>query len=145
MAYLLDVNVLIALVDSAHVHHQRSQAWFENHHEFGWATCPFTENGMVRVLSQAAYPSGQRMPAEGVEILGMLKAAFRSTHQFWPDTISLTDLSLFEPALLAGARQVTDAYLLALAASREGILVSFDCSLPLQAVRNASKDLVRFP
>src|SRR4051812_24623272 len=85
MAALLDVNALIALVDSDHVGHSAMQKWFLKHHRSGWATCPLTENGMVRVLSQPAYPSGQRSPAEVIQILHALKQAFEDSHRFWSD------------------------------------------------------------
>jgi toxin-antitoxin system PIN domain toxin len=145
MGALLDVNALIALVDSDHVGHHAMQKWFIRHHRFGWATCPLTENGMVRVLSQAAYPSGQRTPTEAIQVLNALKTAFGNSYQFWPDDISIADDSTFESALIAGTRQVTDVYLLGLAARNNGAMVSFDRSLIWQAVRGASEGLVRHP
>ena len=145
MAALLDVNALISLVDSDHVGHQTIQKWFTGHHRSGWATCPLTENGMVRVLSQAAYPSGQRTPAEVIQVLNALKAAFATSHQFWPDDVSIADDSAFESALIAGTRQVTDVYLLGLAARRKGTMVSFDRSLAWQAVRGGSERRVQHP
>jgi toxin-antitoxin system PIN domain toxin len=145
MPALLDVNALIALVDIDHVDHAAMQRWFTRHQRFGWATCPLTENGMVRVLSQAAYPSGQRTPVEVIQILAALKGAFSGSHQFWPDEVSLTDDSLFDGALLVGARQVTDVYLLGLTARRKGTLVSFDRRLAWQAVMKGSKELICHP
>ncbi len=134
MPALLDVNALIALVDIDHVDHAAMQKWFTKHQRFGWATCPFTENGMVRVLSQAAYPSGRRTPAEVIQTLAALKGAFSGSHRFWPDDVSITDESLFDGALLVGSRQVTDVYLRGLASQRKGALVSFDRRLAWQAV-----------
>lgn len=145
MAALLDVNALIALVDPDHVGHQAMQRWFTRHHRSGWATCPLTENGMVRILSQAAYPSGQRTPAEVIQILNVLKMAFANSHQFWPDDVSIGDDSAFDGALIGGTRQVTDVYLLGLAARHDGTMVSFDRSLAWQAVRGASQRLVQHP
>jgi toxin-antitoxin system PIN domain toxin len=145
MAALLDVSTLIALVDSDHVGHEAIQKWFMNHHRLGWATCPLTENGMVRVLSQAAYPSGKRTPAEVTQILNALKKAFGDSHQFWPDDISVADGSVFDSALIAGPRQVTDIYLLGLAARHKGRLVSLDRSLSWRAVRGGSAHLVQYP
>jgi uncharacterized protein len=144
MAALLDVNALIALVDSQHLAHEEMQRWFLLQHGSGWATCPLTENGMVRVLSQPAYPSGQRTPAEVVQVLNALKAAFGTSHQFWADDISLSD-SMFDSVLIAGPRQVTDVYLLGLAARHEGTLVSFNRSLAWQALRGGSERLVQRP
>lgn len=145
MTALLDVNALIALVDSDHVGHESVRSWFMAHHRSGWATCPLTENGMVRVLSQPAYPSGQRTPAEVIQVLVALKTAFSDSYEFWPDDVSLADDSLFDNALIAGTRQVTDIYLLGLAARHRGILLSFDLSLTWQAIRGGSSKLIRHP
>ena len=145
MVALLDVNAIIALVDSDHMGHQSIQKWFSVNHPAGWATCPLTENGMVRVLSQAAYPSGQRSPTEVVQVLNALKTAFKSSYQFWADDLSIADNSVFNSPLIAGTRQVTDVYLLGLAARHNGILVSFDRSLGWQAVLGGSQQLIKHP
>ena len=145
MTALLDVNALIALVDSDHVGHQAIQKWFMTCHQSGWATCPITENGMVRVLSQPAYPSGQRSPAEVIQVLNAVKTAFQNWHQFWPDDISIADESAFKSEFIAGTRQVTDIYLLGLASRHKGTLVSFDRSLTWQAVRGGSDRLIQHP
>lgn len=60
MRALLDVNVLIALLDAAHVHHRNARAWLEANIEQGWASCPLTQNGCIRILSQPAYPARSR-------------------------------------------------------------------------------------
>lgn len=145
MSALLDVNALIALVDSDHIGHQSMHKWFLRHHHLGWATCPLTENGMVRVLSQPAYPSGRRTPSEVIQVLTALKTAFKKSHQFWPDNLSINDDSVFDAVLIAGTRQVTDIYLLALAAHHNGTMVSFDRSLAWQAVRSGSARLIQHP
>jgi toxin-antitoxin system PIN domain toxin len=142
MAVLLDVNALIALVDRDHVGHRVIQDWFLRRHGGGWATCPLTENGMVRILSQPAYPSGQRRPVEVLQILSALKNAFRDSHEFWTDDISISDNSVFDGSLIAGAKQVTDVYLLGLAAHNKGTFASFDRSLTWRAVRGATPELV---
>ncbi len=121
------------------------QKWFLAHHREGWATCPLTENGMVRVLSQPAYPSGQRAPAEVIQLLSALKSAFEASYQFWPDDLSLTGEESFQRELIAGPRQVTDVYLLGLAHRRAGTVVSFDRSLAWQGVRGGSKRLIQLP
>ena len=145
MAALLDVNALIALVDSDHVRHKAMRRWFVAHSARGWATCPVTENGLIRVVSQPAYPSGQRTPAELIQILRALKNAFLKSYQFWPDDVYLSDETLFKTELIVGTRQVTDVYLLGLAAHRGGTLVSFDQSLPWQAIQGGSEALVELP
>jgi toxin-antitoxin system PIN domain toxin len=133
---LLDVNVLIALFDPDHVHHEPAHRWFANHRPTGWATCPLTENGVVRVLSNPAYSGSARPPAEMARRL----AAFRESgnHLFWPDHASLCDGKLFR--LEVGHRQLTDVYLLGLARKHSGLLATFDRSIPLRAVRGARPD-----
>ena len=140
---LLDVNALIALVDVDHTGHSAMHKWFAAHAGRGWATCPLVENGMVRVLSQPAYPSGRRAPAAVIAHLRGLKTS--AHYEFWRDDISLSDESLFDSAYIIGARQVTDVYLLGLAARRGGRVVSFDRSMPWQAIRNGSQDLLESP
>ena len=128
---LLDVNLLIALFDPDHVHHEAAHAWFGPHRSSGWATCPLTENGVVRILSTPAYGASAERPAEIVRRL----AAFRASgdHVFWPDDVSLCDARLF--TLSVGHRQLTDVYLLALALRHDGRLATFDRSIPERAVR----------
>ena len=145
MVCLFDVNCLIATVDSDHVHHEPMQRWFSAHAGRGWATCPITENGLIRVVSQPAYPSGQRSPAEIIRTLQQLKNVCRESYQFWEDGVSLTNESLFRPEYIIGPRQVTDAYLLGLATKRGGVVLSFDRSLPWQAIRGGASHLIQTP
>jgi toxin-antitoxin system PIN domain toxin len=145
MAALLDVNALIALVDPDHVGHEAMHRWFRKHSGSGWATCAITENGMVRVLSQPAYPSGQRSPSDVIGILKSLKVAFLESHAFWLDEASLTDDSLFDAHFIGRSKLVTDAYLLGLALRHKGTLVSLDRSLPWQAIRGGTARLVESP
>ena len=145
MTALLDVNALIALIDSDHVEHRAMEKWFLKHYRAGWATCPLSENGTVRVLSQAAYPSGQRTPAEVVQILNALKAAFDESYEFWPDEVSLLDRKVFNETLIAGPRQVTDVYLIGLAMRHKASVVSFDRTLAWQGVHGAQASMIQFP
>jgi uncharacterized protein len=135
---LLDVNVLIALFDPDHIHHEIAHDWFGDNRASGWATCPLTENGFLRVLSN---------PARGGEITQVpdLVARLRkfctsSHHQFWPDSISLRDERLFDASLVRGHKQLTDIYLLGLVVKRGGRLVTFDRSVPLGAVKGARRE-----
>jgi toxin-antitoxin system PIN domain toxin len=134
---LLDVNVLVALFDPDHVHHELAHDWFEDNRSQGWATCPVTENGFVRVLSAPAYGSPVSRPAALVERLARFCAS--GGHEFWADTLSLRDTKVFDLSVAAGHRQVTDVYLLGLAVSRRGCLATFDKSIPLTAVRAARR------
>lgn len=134
---LLDVNVLLALLDADHADHRRARSWLEGEIEQGWASCALTENGFVRILSQPGYPS----PVSPSEAMRRLRAATRTRfHATWPCDLSLLDEERFDPTRLHGPRQVTDVYLLGLAVHRQGRLVTFDRSIPLQAVRGAEAD-----
>jgi toxin-antitoxin system PIN domain toxin len=132
---LLDVNVLVALFDPDHVHHELAHDWFADHRDAGWATCPLTENGFVRVLANPAYASPTSRP--DVILQHLRRFCSGTGHQFWDDGVSLRDERLFDTSVLAGHRQVTDVYLLGLAVSRRGRLATFDRGLRLSAVRGA--------
>jgi len=131
---LLDVNVLLALLDSDHVHHRRARSWLEAEIEQGWASCPLTENGFVRIVSQPRYPS----PVSVAEAVQRLRAATQTAHhRFWPDDLSLLDGDLVDATRIHGPRQVTDVYLLALASRNGGRFVTFDRTIPRSAVPGA--------
>ena len=134
MRALLDVNVLIALLDADHIDHPAARAWLERAIDTGWASCPITENGFVRILSQPRYPS----PVPPAEAIRRLEHARRTAqHEFWPCDASLLDGRLVDATRLHSARQVTDVYLLALAVAKGGRFVTFDRSVPLSAVLGA--------
>ena len=133
---LLDVNVVVALFDPNHIHHEPAHVWFAEHRASGWATCPLTENGVVRVLSNPAYSSGAERPLEVARRLAVFRAS--GHHVFWPDDVSVCDMRLFN--LTSGHRQLTDVYLLGLATAHDGCLATFDRSIPLKAVRRANAD-----
>jgi toxin-antitoxin system PIN domain toxin len=138
--YLLDTNVLIALFDPAHVHHDAAHAWFERRGA-AWATCPLTENGFVRIVSHPRYPSFDVTPAEAIEALDEFTAA-RPGHVFWPDDASLRDDGLFARAAFRRPADVTDAYLLGLAVRRGGRLATFDRALRPATVRGATESAI---
>jgi hypothetical protein len=131
---LLDVNVLIALHDEQHVHHELAARWFVANARQGWASCPLTQNGCVRIMSQPNYPN----PLPLFDALSMLRASCaHPSHEFWPDDLSLLDEKRFVASRMHGHRQLTDLYLLALAVARDGCFVTFDAQVPLSAVRGA--------
>ena len=136
MRALLDVNVLIALLDAAHVHHREARAWLEAHIAEGWSSCPITQNGCIRILSQPAYP-GSLPPAAIAARLA--EAAATPWHEFWADDVSLLDPDRVDWRQVLGSRQLTDAYLLALAVRRGGRLVTLDRAVPLAAVPGAAE------
>ena len=134
MRALLDVNVLIALLDSDHTSHRTAMAWFSEHGARGWASCPITQNGCLRIMSHPGYPNAPSV----VEIVERLRAATaHSAHEFWPDSESLLDSKLIDPTRMHGPRQLTDVYLAALAVKHGGRLVTFDASIATGAVRGA--------
>jgi toxin-antitoxin system PIN domain toxin len=138
---LLDVNVLIALFDPDHIHHELAHDWFSDHRGDGWATCPLTENGFVRVLSHAALGDAAERPST---LRGRLSKFCKSGHHvFWPDAISVRDRAVFSETFVAGPRQLTDVYLLGLAKTMKGALATFDRSIPLSSVVGATKDTLR--
>ena len=134
MRALLDVNVLLALMDKDHIHHEPALAWWRSHREHGWASCPLTQNGFVRISSQANY-GGRRPAAHALEQLRLQLA--EPNHEFWPDGISIADPRLFDHDRILGPGQLTDIYLLALAVKNGGRLVTFDRAVPVSAVRGA--------
>jgi toxin-antitoxin system PIN domain toxin len=140
VTHLLDINVLIALFDSAHVHHEAAHRWFASVGSTSWATCPITENGFVRVVSNPAYPTVSARPGEATERLRVLCA--QAGHEFWPDVVSLTDATLFDMAHLGGHQQITDLNLVGLALRRAGKLATFDTSIPVAALLGAPSDIV---
>ena len=120
--FLLDVNVLIALADPFHVHHKRVSAWFSRHQREGWATCPLTENGLLRIVGHPNYPKGPGSPGAVRVLLERLFA--QPGHQFWADTLSLADSRAY-PSLPA-SKHLTDFYLLALVIERRARLATVD-------------------
>lgn len=134
---LLDVNVLIALFNEHHVHHEPAHDWFADHHGQPWATCPLTENAFIRILSDPAQrPALVPLPML-VEHLDRFCRDDR--HEFWPDAVSIRDQALFNVLMARGHRQLTDVYLLGLAVKRGGRLVTFDQSIPMGAVHGATR------
>ena len=140
MRALLDVNVLIALFDMDHIHHADATTWLEQHIGDGWASCPLTQNGCVRIMSQPRYPNALSM----ADIVARLqKAVSKPYHNFVADNISLLKEEIIDHERLLNPSQLTDIYLLALAAENECRFVTFDRSIPITAVKRAqSKSLV---
>ena len=137
MRLLLDVNVLIALLDDAHVFSRRANEWLDEQPR-AVATCPIVENGVVRILSAPAYSATHRATPEQV-VQGLRAVAEGLDHAFWADDVSLLDADAIDMSRLHGHRQITDAYLLALAVRHGGALATFDAAVPLSAVRGAAK------
>lgn len=137
MRALFDVNVLIALHDSDHVHHTRAGEWLDAHSASGWASTPLTQNGCLRIMSQPAYSNPQPITLL-VQMLHSSTAA--SLHALWPDDISILDGHLFRHTHIHSPKQLTDLYLLGLAVRHQGCLVTFDQRIPLSAVHGAKPE-----
>ncbi|MGP2493850.1 TA system VapC family ribonuclease toxin [Mesorhizobium sp. PUT5] len=132
MTFLLDVNVLVALIDPGHVAHDAAHGWFERVGNASWATCPLTEDGVVRIVGNPRYPNSPGSPAAVAEIVTVLRTL--AGHTFWADDISLFGGSHADPRRILAPHQVTDTYLLALAQSKGGVLATFDRKLSTAAV-----------
>jgi len=136
MRALLDVNVLIALLDADHSSHAQATHWFGAHARAGWASCPITQNGCVRIMSHPGYPNA--VPVSAI-IERLAEATASRFHEFWPDDVSLLDAQVADSTRIHGPRQVTDVYLLALAVRHGGRLVTFEGSVSRDAAIGANQ------
>ena len=133
MTFLLDVNVLIALIDPGHVAHDAAHLWFEEEGSADWATCPLTENGVIRIVGHPRYPNTPGSPATVAAIVSKLRGL--PGHSFWTDDLSLVGSDRIYVARILTSAQVTDTYLLALASRHSGVLATLDRRLSVAAVR----------
>jgi Predicted nucleic acid-binding protein, contains PIN domain len=138
-AHLLDVNVLIALIDPAHVHHDRAHRWFRRTGMKDWRSCPTTQNGAVRIVSHPRYPNSQPPTAVIESVRSLLEVG---GHRFIPDKISLLDPQTVDADALLSSTQVTDTYLLALAAESHARLATFDTRIVTAAARSVGPERV---
>ena len=137
MRALLDVNILVALWDRDHVHHERARGWWNSNHQHGWASCPLTQGGFLRLVSNQLYPRSLSV-ARAIGELQILLSV--SGHEFWPDDVSIVDSIVFDHRHILGRNQITDFYLLAIAVKRGGRLVTLDHKIAKTAVRGATPD-----
>jgi toxin-antitoxin system PIN domain toxin len=143
LTFLLDVNVLIALIDAAHVGHEPAHRWFETEGHRAWATCPLTENGVIRIVSHPKYPNTPGSPVVVTAIVAKLRRL--TGHVFWPNDISLVATEHLYPDQILTSAQVTDSYLLALAVSHGDRLATFDRRLSTKAVKGGKAALHIIP
>ena len=137
ITYLLDINLLLALSDPMHIHHEAAHEWFARQGRKSWATCPLTENGFVRIASHPQYPN---RPGDVLAVLAMLRRFCKAKeHQFWNENLSIRNLLRTDVILTSG--QITDAYLLGLAAHKGGRLATLDQRLPVNAVDGGGEAL----
>ena len=139
--HLLDGNVILALIDPTHIHHERAHRWFLDRAEDGWDSCPITENSVLRVMSNPRYPNSQPMAT----IVASMTSLFDvGVHRFVPDSISLFD-GMVDSSRLLSSGQVTDSYLLALAVRHGSKLATFDTKIVTDAVTGGSTAVVQIP
>ena len=137
MVHLLDVNVLLALFDRRHIHHEPAHAWFGSVGRKNWATCPITENGFLRITAKPSYPE---RPGNLTTLAEWLRQfCGQPGHHFWADAKSI--LEIFIPETPLTPNQITDVYLLGLAAANDGKLATFDRKIPARAVAGGSQAL----
>ncbi len=108
MSFLLDVNVLIALVDRYHEHHDAAHQWLKTNSSDNWATCAITENGVIRIIANPRYPNSTNSPAVVAEMLAELK--YVAGHEFWSEAVSILDSRIFARHRLLSSKQITDTY-----------------------------------
>lgn len=121
---LPDVNVLVALVSPAHVHHDGAQEWFDSVSHF--ATTPITECGLVRM---AMNPAVMGVPQNAEDVLAVLRSLRGDERaRFLEDGSSVAEAAI-DLVGLVGFRQVTDLHLVNLAAASSGRLVTFDSKI----------------
>ena len=137
MRALLDVNVLIALLDADHAFHQAAWTWFEPNAQSGWASCPITQNGCMRIMAHPGYPHA--LPVQAVAER-LREATASELHEFWSDDVTLLDARAFDLSRVHGPLRVTDTYLLGLAALKGGRLVTFDRAVSRDAVPRADAE-----
>ncbi|MFY9744202.1 MAG: type II toxin-antitoxin system VapC family toxin [Candidatus Sulfotelmatobacter sp.] len=123
-AYLLDVNVLIALAWPEHSQHAVARAWFSRRNPKGWATCPLVQAGFVRIVSNPNFSPRSVSVQEAIEALRDSLAD--KAHNFWADSISFPDAVRMLDRPITGHQQITDAYLVALAIENRGKLATLD-------------------
>lgn len=141
MIALLDISVLIARADPGHQFHARASSWLRKQRQLEIATCPLTENGFLRIYGHSTYPGGPGSPEDAAKDLAILRN--RSDHRFLPDAISLLTREVSLKG--AGASQLTDLYLLALAVHHSAKFVTLDNRVPLQLVQGGKSALVVIP
>lgn len=137
MRAILDVNILLVLSDPEHEHYVRTQTWYSQNAISGWASCPLTQNGFLRIRSQSRYVRPRPLAACFSRLSEWVS---QSDHEFWPDDLSLLDSVHIDHSRILSQRHLTDIYLLALAVKHGGRLATLDRGVPLAAVRSAGAE-----
>jgi toxin-antitoxin system PIN domain toxin len=141
--HLLDVSVLVALCDAAHEFHDPASTWFRRIQPAGWATCPLTENGLVRILGHPSYPGGPGSPAQARPLLQALLRA--PGHAFFPDDLSICDGTVFPSLARSNSASLSDLYLLGLALGHGASFATFDRRIDPAVLPGGAAALVQVP
>jgi toxin-antitoxin system PIN domain toxin len=137
MIYLLDINLLLALTDPMHVHHEPAHRWFAKRGQQAWATCPLTENGFVRIASHPNYPN---RPGDVPAVLSILRRLCETPgHHFWSEDLSILEILTLDTIITH--TQITDVYLLGLAVRNKGKLATLDQRIPVDPVHGGRQAL----
>lgn len=120
-----------------HIHHEAAHHWFAAKGRLGWATCPITENGFLRIASHPNYPN---RPGD-VPVMMVILRQFCTVghHQFWIEDVSIRNL--LQPGILIPHSQITDVFLLGLAVHKGGTLATFDRQISTTAVQGGGEAL----
>jgi toxin-antitoxin system PIN domain toxin len=132
LGFLLDVNVVLALLDPQHVFHEAAHAWAAREHDAMWYTCPLVQHGVLRVASQPRYPNSLGTVDAVRRVLAQFVASPR--HRFLADDVSLLDTGRVTEATLLTPSQLTGLHLLALAVAHGLQLATFDRRVPAAAI-----------
>ncbi|MFN9026617.1 MAG: TA system VapC family ribonuclease toxin [Akkermansiaceae bacterium] len=132
------MNVLIALLDPNHTFHRLAHQWW-SHDDRPWASCPITENGLIRIMASTSYSKNSQLSVADVTTLLSVFTA-NTNHEFWSDHISFRDENEFQHTSILSSKHLTDIYLLALAAKNNATLVTFDQNIPLTPVTSAKPE-----
>jgi uncharacterized protein len=125
--FLLDVNVLLALLWPPHTFHRSALRWFARNARQGWATSPITEAGFVRIVSNPRFSPDAPTIDHAITVLR--ESQSHRTHHFWADELKVAEALQPFKGRLRGHQDVTDAYLLGLAIHKRGKLATFDQAL----------------
>ena len=132
----IDEDLLIAVLDAEHLHHEAARRWLRDNIQHGWATCPITQNGCLRIMAQTGYSN--TLPASLVA-QRLREATATDHHRFWPDEVTLLDADIVDWTRMIGAKQIADIYLLALAVRRGGRFATFDARVASNTVPGATQ------
>jgi hypothetical protein len=126
--YLLDTNVLIALLWPWHTDQAKARSWFKTKAARSFATCSLTQSGFLRITSTPSL-IGERYTLNEARLL-LRDFIARPGHAFWPTEIDFFEASAPFERRMYGPKQITDAYLLGLAKHHGGKVATLDKAMP---------------